>query len=110
MHLERVIVIKVAQLVLTHPVLLLFQAPSLEDSVDYHFVAFVEKDGVLYDLDGRKPGPLNCGSTTKETFLKVCILFNIFQQMPKRFVFTRFFKHHRHNMYIQFSSFSVVDQ
>jgi len=45
-------------------------APSLEDSVDYHFVAFVEKDGNLYDLDGRKPGPLNCGSTSKETFLK----------------------------------------
>ena len=91
MRLESVIVIKVAQFALTHPVLLFFQAPSLEDSVDYHFVAFVEKDGVLYDLDGRKPGPLNCGSTTKESFLKVCILFNIFQQMPKRFVFTRFF-------------------
>lgn len=45
-------------------------APSLEESVDYHFVAFVEKDGTLYDLDGRKPGPLNCGKTTKETFLK----------------------------------------
>ena len=34
-------------------------------------MAFVEKNGNLYDLDGRKPGPLNCGSTTKETFLKV---------------------------------------
>ena len=53
----------------------LLQAPSLEDSVDYHFVAFVEKDGNLYDLDGRKPGPLNCGSTTKETFLKVYYYF-----------------------------------
>ena len=29
----------------------------------------------LYDLDGRKPGPLNCGSTTKETFLKVYYYF-----------------------------------
>ena len=53
---------------------IIFQAPSLEESVDYHFVAFVEKDGNLYDLDGRKPGPLNCGKTTKETFLKVTFI------------------------------------
>ena len=53
---------------------IIFQAPSLEESVDYHFVAFVEKDGTLYDLDGRKPGPLNCGKTTKETFLKVTFI------------------------------------
>jgi len=45
-------------------------APSLEDSVDYHFIAFVEKDGVLYDLDGRKPAPVDCGPSSKETFLK----------------------------------------
>ena len=54
--------------------IIIFQAPSLEESVDYHFVAFVEKDGNLYDLDGRKPGPLNCGKTTKETFLKVTFI------------------------------------
>jgi len=45
-------------------------APSLEDHVDYHFIAFVEKDGILYDLDGRKPAPVDCGPTSKETFLK----------------------------------------
>ena len=39
--------------------------------MDYHFIAFVEKDGILYDLDGRKPAPVNCGPTCKETFLKV---------------------------------------
>ena len=49
----------------------MFQAPSLEEHVDYHFIAFVEKDGILYDLDGRKPAPVNCGPTCKETFLKV---------------------------------------
>ena len=53
----------------------IFQAPSLEDHVDYHFIAFVEKDGILYDLDGRKPAPVDCGPTTKETFLKVNCLF-----------------------------------
>ena len=46
------------------------EVPSLEDAVDYHFIAFVEKNGHLYDLDGRKSGPLNCGATSKETFLK----------------------------------------
>jgi len=45
-------------------------APSLEEHVDYHFIAFVEKDGILYDLDGRKPAPVNCGPTCKETFLR----------------------------------------
>ena len=37
--------------------------------MDYHFIAFVEKDGILYDLDGRKPAPVNCGTTCKETYL-----------------------------------------
>ena len=46
------------------------EVPSLEDDVDYHFIAFVEKNGHLYDLDGCKSGPLNCGETSKETFLK----------------------------------------
>ena len=49
-------------------------APSLEDNVDYHFIAFVEKDGILWDLDGRKTAPVNCGSSSKETFLQVCAL------------------------------------
>ena len=43
--------------------------------MDYHFIAFVEKDGILYDLDGRKPAPVNCGPTCKETFLRVTKFF-----------------------------------
>ena len=34
--------------------------PSLEEHVDYHFISFVEKEGILYNLDGRKPAPVNC--------------------------------------------------
>jgi len=37
------------------------QAPSVDDRVDYHFVAFVEQDGRLFDLDGRKECPIDCG-------------------------------------------------
>ena len=40
-----------------------------EDCVDYHFVAFVRIDEDLYELDGRKEGPLVMGKTTKETFM-----------------------------------------
>ena len=39
----------------------MLQAPSLDDKVDFHFIAFVEHDGRLYELDGRKSGPVDCG-------------------------------------------------
>ncbi|XP_023322187.1 ubiquitin carboxyl-terminal hydrolase isozyme L3 [Eurytemora carolleeae] len=45
-------------------------APGREDSVDYHFVTFVHVDGQLYELDGRKSGPVVVGLSCKETFLK----------------------------------------
>lgn len=35
-----------------------------------HFIAFVQKEGVLYELDGRKNRPINHGPTTAETFLE----------------------------------------
>jgi hypothetical protein len=47
----------------------LLQAPNLDDKVDFHYVAFVAVDGTLYELDGRKTGPLKCGDTTPDTFL-----------------------------------------
>lgn len=36
-------------------------APTLEDEVNLHFICFIEKDGLLYELDGRKPFPINHG-------------------------------------------------
>lgn len=46
------------------------------EKVNHHFVAFVQKSGFLYELDGRKDFPINHGPTTDETFLedaaKVC--------------------------------------
>lgn len=44
-------------------------APSVDESVDHHFVAFVEKNGKLFELDGRKSGPVNWGSSSKDSFL-----------------------------------------
>ncbi|KAJ6113807.1 Ubiquitin carboxyl-terminal hydrolase isozyme L3 [Penicillium sp. IBT 18751x] len=37
-------------------------APEAEDSVDLHFVAFVKADGQLWELDGRRKGPLARGA------------------------------------------------
>lgn len=37
--------------------------------VNTHFVAFVEKDGSLFELDGRKAFPVNHGATSADSFL-----------------------------------------
>lgn len=69
-------------------------APDRDEKVDLHFVAMVEKDGLLYELgmyfefwkitfvlivtecllwpiDGRKSRPIPHGPTTRDTFLEV---------------------------------------
>lgn len=35
--------------------------PALDEVVKLHFVVMIQKDGCLYELDGRKPFPLNLG-------------------------------------------------
>ena len=50
--------------------------PSAEEPVNHHFITFVEKDGFLYELDGRKAFPVNHGPTTPDSLLedsaKIC--------------------------------------
>lgn len=45
------------------------EAPGEDVEVYHHFVAFIHKNRSLYELDGRKPAPINHGSTTPETLL-----------------------------------------
>ena len=45
------------------------RAPDREDQVDYHFVCFVQVEGGLYELDGRKSGPILKGKCSPDTFL-----------------------------------------
>ncbi|KAM6446192.1 ubiquitin carboxyl-terminal hydrolase isozyme L3 isoform 3-T3 [Liasis olivaceus] len=46
------------------------EAPSIDEKVDLHFIALVNVDGILYELDGRKPFPINHGQSNIDTFLE----------------------------------------
>ncbi|CAM1319695.1 UCHL3 (predicted) [Pycnogonum litorale] len=46
-------------------------APDRSEKVDLHFVAFVEKEGHLYELDGNCPFAINHGPSSPETLVKV---------------------------------------
>ncbi|XP_069035082.1 ubiquitin carboxyl-terminal hydrolase isozyme L3 isoform X2 [Lepisosteus oculatus] len=46
------------------------EAPSIDEKVDLHFIAFVSVGGQLYELDGRKPFPIVHGKTTEDSFLE----------------------------------------
>ncbi|GAA5868783.1 hypothetical protein JCM3774_003892 [Rhodotorula dairenensis] len=41
-------------------------APSLEEDTDLHFVSFVEHNGYLIELDGRRNSPINHGKIKKD--------------------------------------------
>merc|ERR1712228_630491 len=45
-------------------------APSKDDKVNAHFIAFIRKNGVLWELDGRKKFPVSHGKTNGGSFLK----------------------------------------
>lgn len=45
------------------------ETPSIDREVNLHFICLVNVDGHLYDLDGRKPFPFDCGPTSDEAFL-----------------------------------------
>uniref|UniRef100_A0A803SRI2 Ubiquitin carboxyl-terminal hydrolase n=2 Tax=Anolis carolinensis TaxID=28377 RepID=A0A803SRI2_ANOCA len=48
-------------------------APSIDEKVDLHFIALVNVGGILYELDGRKPFPINHGQSSDDTFLEDAI-------------------------------------
>lgn len=45
------------------------EAPDRDTKMDMHFIAFVEVEGNLYELDGRKKFAVNHGATSSETLL-----------------------------------------
>lgn len=42
-----------------------------EDPVEHHFVAFINHQGKLYELDGRKSFPVQHGATSAKSLLEV---------------------------------------
>lgn len=73
-------------------------APNPQEPVNHHFIAFIHKDGELYELDGRKSFPVKHGPTTEADLLsdaaKVCkefmardpeeVRFNVIALTPKQ--------------------------
>ncbi|KAG7211446.1 hypothetical protein KM043_010730 [Ampulex compressa] len=45
-------------------------APGEDQPVYHHFVAFVHRNGFLYELDGRKPAPIKHGVSSADTLLE----------------------------------------
>lgn len=41
------------------------------EPVNHHFVVFINHNGELYELDGRKSYPIKHGDTSDDTFLQV---------------------------------------
>lgn len=62
---------------------------AAEAPLDLHFVALVNKEGSLYELDGRKSFPINHGPTSTESFVsdaaEVCKKFMSRDQAEMRF-------------------------
>ncbi|KAI1301923.1 Ubiquitin carboxyl-terminal hydrolase isozyme L3 [Halotydeus destructor] len=65
-------------------------APDISEEIDFHFVAFVERNGHLYQLDGCKKGPIDHGQSTPESFLKdaAAVCRQIVSQNPDCLNFT----------------------
>ncbi|GLD74863.1 ubiquitin carboxyl-terminal hydrolase isozyme L1 [Lates japonicus] len=59
------------------------------DKVNFHFIAFVNVNGQLYEFDGRMNGPVNHGDTKDDSFItdaaKVCRGFMEREQGEVRF-------------------------
>lgn len=46
------------------------EAPPEGEKIIHHFIAFIEKDGAIYELDGRNPNPINHGPSSPEMFIE----------------------------------------
>ncbi|EWM23999.1 ubiquitin carboxyl-terminal hydrolase isozyme l3 [Nannochloropsis gaditana] len=66
------------------------QQVPMEEAINTHFVIFVEKDGYLYELDGRKNFPINHGKSSPETLLQdaMAVVRRVIAMDPQELKFT----------------------
>jgi len=66
------------------------RAPPRDAKVDLHFIAFVNVNGTLYELDGRKSSPIAHGPTSDGTLLKdaAAICKKFIEREPENLNFT----------------------
>lgn len=64
--------------------------PSIEEDVNTHFVCFTHVNGALYELDGRKAGPINHGPSSEQTMLADAarVIQGFFDRDPEETRFT----------------------
>jgi ubiquitin carboxyl-terminal hydrolase L3 len=55
-------------------------APSPDDDINHHFVALVERDGEIFELDGRKQYPINHGKVEKNFKFDAIRVFKEFME------------------------------
>lgn len=55
---------------------------KVQEKVETHFIAFIEKDGFLYEMDGAKKQPINHGETTEDSLVMMASL--VIQQFMAR--------------------------
>lgn len=46
------------------------EAPAASEAVEYHFISIIHNNNTIYEMDGRKQGPINHGPTSQENFLR----------------------------------------
>lgn len=65
------------------------QVPE-EEEVNTHFITFVEKEGSLYELDGRKNFPINHGPSSPDTLLRdaAAVVRQVIARDPEELRFT----------------------
>ncbi|KAL4230455.1 Ubiquitin carboxyl-terminal hydrolase isozyme L3 [Mactra antiquata] len=66
------------------------EAPSRDEKINTHFIAFVCKNNGLYELDGRKSGPIYHGASTADSLLEdtVEVVKKFMQRDPTQLNFT----------------------
>jgi len=62
--------------------------PREDEDVNLHFTTFIEKDGSLYELDGRKPFPINQGTCTNLLQDSAVIISKFMKRDPDNINFT----------------------